>query len=116
MRIAPEALVHPKNRMLLMDVTAYCACKKCCGLGAMGITASGRKITYNGGRFVAADIKILPFGTKVIVPGYADGKPIEVIDRGGAIRGNHIDLFMPTHQQAVAWGKKRLQVTVIEKE
>src|ERR1700678_2528822 len=95
-RIAPQALVRQKKRIVMMDVTAYCACKKCCGSHAAGLTASGRRTTYNGGHFVAADIKLFPFGTKLIVPGYADSNPVEVIDRGGAIRGNHIDVFMPT--------------------
>lgn len=115
--ISADALVQSKvPRVLLMEVTAYCACKKCCGSRAQGLTASGRKITYNGGHFVAADLKVFPFGTKLIVPGYADGKPVEVIDRGGAIRGNHIDIFMPTHQNAVEWGKRRLQVTVLDEK
>ena len=94
-----------------MTVTAYCACKKCCGSHARGLTASGKPVTYNDGHFIAADIKVLPFGSKVSVPGYNDNKIVEVIDRGGAIKGNHIDVFMPSHQQAVDWGKKQLDVT-----
>ena len=113
--IAADALITPaKPRTLWMEVTAYCPCKKCCGSHATGITSSGRPITYNGGKFVAADLKLLPYGTRVIVPGYNDGKPVEVIDRGGAIRGSHIDIFMKTHEEAVEWGKKRLQVVVVD--
>jgi 3D (Asp-Asp-Asp) domain-containing protein len=36
-----------------------------------------------------------------------------VIDRGSAIKGNHIDLFFPDHETAVAWGKQRIAVTVV---
>ena len=97
-----------------MEVTAYCACKKCCGSHAQGLTASGHRISYNGGHFVAADTRLLPFGTKLVIPGYANGKPVEVIDKGGAIKGRHIDLFMPTHQKAVEWGKQWIAVTVVE--
>ncbi|HZK81823.1 MAG TPA: 3D domain-containing protein [Humisphaera sp.] len=97
-----------------MFVTAYCACKKCCGSHAVGMTASGRPISYNGGHFIAADTTILPYGSKVIVPGYDDGHPVEVIDRGGAIKGAHIDVFMPTHEEAVEWGKKRLEITIVK--
>ncbi|HWE94538.1 MAG TPA: 3D domain-containing protein [Tepidisphaeraceae bacterium] len=108
----PTAAKQP--RVIWMQVTAYCACKKCCGPGAKGLTASGRHISYNGGHFVAADTKVFAFGTKFLIPGYAGGNAVEVVDRGGAIKGNHIDLFMPTHQQAVAWGNKWMQVTVAD--
>jgi 3D (Asp-Asp-Asp) domain-containing protein len=110
-----ETITHPKiARTIWMDVTAYCPCKKCCGSRAKGITSSGRPVSYNDGHFIAADIKVLPYGTKVIVPGYNDGNPVEVIDRGGAIKGNHVDIFMQTHPQAVEWGKRRLEVQVVE--
>lgn len=97
-----------------MLVTAYCACRKCCGSHAVGVTASGKPISYNQGHFIAADTRLLPYGTRVIVPGYNDDQPVEVIDRGGAIKGAHIDVFMPSHKQAVAWGKRRLDVIVLE--
>ena len=104
----------PRQHRMWMQVTAYCACKKCCGPKARGLTASGLPISYNGGRFVAADAKLFKFGTELIVPGYADGQPVEVIDRGGAIKGHHIDIYFPTHEQAKEWGRKWIQVTVIE--
>ena len=108
--IAPKA----KGRVVWMQVTAYCACKRCCGPSAHGLTASGRSVSYNSGHFVAADTRLLPFNTKLIIPGYANDKPVEVIDRGGAIKGNHIDLFFSTHEQAREWGVKWIAVTVLE--
>jgi 3D (Asp-Asp-Asp) domain-containing protein len=92
-----------------MVVTAYCPCTRCCGPNARGITASGKRVTANNGRFVAAD-RDLPFGTMLIIPGYNDGRPVEVLDRGGAIRGNRLDVFFPTHGEARQWGVRRLQV------
>ena len=103
-----------KVRTIRMQVTAYCACKKCCGPSARGLTASGRRVTYNGGAFVAADTGLLPFGTKLVIPGYHNGKPVEVIDRGSAIKGRHIDVFFPSHEQALEWGNQWLDVTVVE--
>jgi 3D (Asp-Asp-Asp) domain-containing protein len=96
-----------------MEVTAYCPCTKCCGPHASGTTASGKPVSYNAGRFVAADTRILPFGSKVIVPGYTQ-TPVEVIDRGSAIRGNHLDVFFSTHEQAVKWGRQWIPVTVLD--
>lgn len=106
--------VNPHKKVLWMEVTAYCGCTKCCGSSARGITASGRSIVYNGGQFVAADTKVLPFGTKVQIPGYANDQLVEVIDRGGAIKGNHLDVFFPTHEAAKEWGRKWMGVTVAQ--
>jgi 3D (Asp-Asp-Asp) domain-containing protein len=113
--VAPQRmLVTPKVRTMLMEVTAYCACKKCCGPSAQGITASGKRVNFNGGRFVAADPKILKFHTKLQIPGYANGQAVQVIDKGGAIKGNKLDVFFASHQEARQWGRQKLLVTVIE--
>lgn len=102
-------------RVRRMRVTAYCPCPKCCGRWADGVTTSGRPVTANGGRFVAAD-KALPLGTLLVVPGYADGKPVPVLDRGGAIRGRRLDVFFPTHQQARRWGVRWLDVAILSQQ
>lgn len=93
-----------------MKVTAYCPCSKCCGSSSDGITASNHRIQA-GDTFAAADRKY-PFGTKMIIPGYDNGRLIEVLDRGGAITGNHIDVFFPTHEQALQWGVKYINVSI----
>lgn len=106
--------IAPQSRTIWMEVTAYCPCPKCCGPHAQGLTASGKPVSYNGGHFVAADKRLFRFGAKLQIPGYADGQPVEVTDRGGAIKGNHIDVFFPTHEQAKQWGRKWIAVTVAE--
>ena len=110
---AAPAAATPKFRTIQMEVTAYCPCVKCCGPNAQGLTASGKTIAHNDGKFVAAD-KSLAFGTKLIIPGYAGGKIVEVQDRGGAIKGNKLDVFYPTHAEALKWGRQKLTVTVVE--
>ena len=102
-----------KWRTVPMRVTAYCPCSKCCGQYADGVTASGHKI-QPGDTFLAAD-KRYPFGTEMIVPGYNEDQPVKVLDRGGAIKGNRLDVFFHTHQQALEWGVKHLAVKVFEK-
>lgn len=106
--------VKSHKKTVWMVVTAYCSCTKCCGPKARGLTASGRSIAYNAGRFVAADTKLFKFGTQIQIPGYAGGEAVEVIDRGSAIKGYHIDLFFPTHEQAKEWGKRWMAVTVVD--
>lgn len=103
----------PHVHQIMMEVTAYCPCAKCCGPKAQGITASGKLVTYNAGRFVAAD-RSMPFGTKLIVPGYHNTQPVEVLDRGGAIKGNKLDVFFPTHKEALKWGRQHVLVTVVD--
>jgi len=105
--------IEPGRRVVWMEVTAYCACKKCCGPNAIGLTASGRRVSYNSGKFVAADTSVLPFGTKLIIPGY-DSQPVEVIDRGSAIKGNKLDVFFASHEEAMKWGRQMIAVTVVE--
>ena len=78
-------------------ITGYCGCSSCCGK-TTGITASGTKAT--AGRTIAADTAKLPFGTKVVINGHT----YTVEDRGGAIRGNRIDVFFSSHAKALEWG------------
>lgn len=104
----------PPRRTVWMEVTAYCPCTKCCGPNAVGLTASGKDVGYNAGRFVAADTKHLPFGTKLVIPGYHEAQPVEVIDRGGAIKGNKLDVFFPSHEDARHWGRRWVPVTVMQ--
>jgi 3D (Asp-Asp-Asp) domain-containing protein len=93
-----------------MRVTAYCPCEKCCGEYADGQTASGHHI-QPGDAFVAADRKY-PFGTEMVIPGYNDTKPVKVLDRGGAIKGDRLDLFFASHRQALEWGVRDIDVKV----
>ena len=90
----------------IFKVTAYCSCAKCCGK-ATGYTASGTKAT--AGRTVAASSQFA-FGTKLII----NGKEYVVEDRGGAVTGNKIDIYMNSHAEALAWGVKYLPVQVAE--
>ena len=99
---------------LRMRVTAYSPDARSCGIHADGMTASGLGVTTNGMHLVAADTDLLPFGTHISIPGYADGQPVPVLDRGGAIRGRRIDLLMPTHQAARDWGVQDIEVVVWE--
>ena len=42
------------------------------------------------------------------------GKEYVVEDRGGAIQGNRIDIYMDSHAEALAWGVKYLPVQVAQ--
>ena len=93
-----------------MRVTAYCACRICCGRNSDGRTANMHRIR-RGDVFVAADKKYR-FGTEIIVPGYNRDRSVEVMDRGRVIKGNRLDVFFNSHSTARKWGCKYLNVQV----
>ncbi|KOP28828.1 SH3 domain-containing protein [Exiguobacterium acetylicum] len=76
------------------------------------LTASGydvtNTITYNGMRIVAASSQY-PIGTRMHIEGI--GEAI-VLDRGGAIQGNRLDLLVGSQQEALNWGRQNVTVTV----
>ncbi len=76
----------------------------------VGVTSDGTKAKKG---IIAADITRYPYGTRMYVPGYGWG---EVHDIGSAIKGDHIDLFFPSEQEAKKWGKKYLQVIILLRE
>lgn len=98
-------------------VTAYCPCDLCCGKWAdvpmADRTVGGRRLAdllTELKPFVAAPAW-LPRGTMVSVPGYAGGRPVPVLDRGD-LADDQIDVFIPNHDAARLWGRRRLKVTV----
>ena len=106
----PQSEPADKWRTVRMKVTGYCPCSKCCGKHADGITANGH-IIQPGDTFVAAD-KRYSFGTEMVIEGYNNGQPVKVLDRGGAIKGNKLDAFFHTHQEALEWGVRYIDVKV----
>lgn len=95
-----------------MKVTAYSPDARSCGKWADGITFSGKSVWTNGMQLVAADRRVLPIGSVISVPGYAGGRPVPVLDIGGAIKGNRLDVLFPTHAEARQWGVRTIQVVV----
>lgn len=85
--------------------TGYCPCVKCCGKSS-GITASGAKATAG---VTVAMSKSYAFGTKVEIKGMGT---YTVQDRGGAISGNKVDIFFATHQEAINFGRRTVEVQV----
>jgi len=89
-----------------INASAYTAAADECGKSD-GITASGIKV-HKG---TLACPPQYPFGTKIKIEGY--GK-FTCEDRGGAIKGNKFDIYMPTKKQAFVFGRRNLTVEVIK--
>lgn len=102
------------SRTITMTVTGYSPGEESCGDSADGITSSLHSVWTNGMKMVAADTRVLPLGTVVSVPGYHNQQLVPVLDRGGKIKGNRLDLLYPTAKQARHWGVQKIKVTVWE--
>ena len=76
--------------------------------GTTGITATG-KVAVEG--IIAVDPKIIPLGTTVEI------KDVGVFiadDRGGKIKGNRIDIFFDSKEEAKDFGKKGVWLRFLE--
>lgn len=88
-------------------ITAYCACKLCCGPNAKGICANGK--TPKGNYTVAAS-RSIPFGTKCIIGGVC----YTVEDRLAKRYDSRIDVYFAKHSDARKFGiKHNQQVQII---
>ena len=110
----------------LYIVTAYCGCPICVNVPEYrdGKFASGKKIYWGG---IAADAKV-PFGAKVelfpmnpknmvAMMKILKGRTRYVVeDRGGKIKGRHIDIYIPDemggHKTALKWGVRRMRILI----
>lgn len=101
-------------RTIWMTVTGYSPDARSCGDSADGLTATMHSVTTNAMKLVAADPTILPYGSMVSIPGYDEESIVPVLDCGGAIKGDKIDLLFPTHEEALQWGRQRILVTIWE--
>ena len=120
--IRPPAGIAPT--VASMKTTSYCHCRRCCSykwmlfvpyqktgmfsyrLKNVGVTSSGAMARPGT---IAADTSIYPYGTIMHIPGYGYGR---VEDTGGAIKGQHIDLYRPSHWFARHWGVRSKKVKV----
>ncbi|WP_059170720.1 LysM peptidoglycan-binding and 3D domain-containing protein [Bacillus sp. FJAT-27445] len=105
---ATPAAENPSGKELVVTATAYTAsCEGC-----IGITATGIDLKNNpGAKVIAVDPSVIPLGSKVHVEGYGTAV---AGDTGGAIEGNKIDVFIPSKDAALKWGRKSVKVTILD--
>ena len=101
-----KATILPKGQFSI-NASAYTAAADECGKSD-GITASGLKVKEK--ETIACPAQF-PFGTKLKISGMGT---FVCQDRGGAIKGNHIDIYMQTKTQAFSFGRKILLAEVVE--
>lgn len=113
---------NPKNikykRLLTCTATAYDlsfqSCGKRPGDKGYGITATGTRACYGT---VAVDPSVIPLGSKLYIE-TADGSFIygysTALDTGGAIKGNKVDLFFDSYDDCMRFGRRTVNVYVLE--
>ena len=74
-----------------------------------GITATGTVPRWGT---IAVDPTIIPYGTKVYIPQFNEYFIAE--DCGGGIKGNKIDIFMNSESQCDNWGKRSIDIYIVE--
>jgi 3D (Asp-Asp-Asp) domain-containing protein len=97
--------VFPVGKFVI-NASAYTAAADECGKSD-GITASGLKVKEKN---TIACPPNFPMGTKINIEGYG---MYVCEDRGGAIKGNHIDIYMKTKKEAFAFGRRKLLAEVV---
>lgn len=96
------------TNQITVEATAYTA--NCAGCS--GITKTGVNLKANpNAKVIAVDPTVIPLGTKVHVEGYGYATAEDI---GGAIKGNRIDVFIPTQSGAVQFGRKQVKVTILD--
>lgn len=82
-------------------ITYYCPCVQCCGQWADGITASGEP--FRPWETLAVDPEVIPLGSRVCLL-WEDGRELwcRAVDTG--VTGNHVDLGVRSHEEALSLG------------
>lgn len=87
-------------------VTGYCSCEDCCDKPPYdewyGMTATGKKAKWGT---IAVDSEIISLGSALKIEGFED-TIFRAEDVGGSVKGKHIDIWFPDHQQALKFGKQ----------
>lgn len=116
------AVEEPEPEQVSMGnytITAYCPCEICCGYWATSrpLDENGEPIIYTAsgalaraGTTIAVDPRVIPHGTSVWFEGPDGMHEYIAQDTGGAVNGNHIDLYFDSHEEALSWGSQTREV------
>ena len=102
-------------RRVSMESTAYTLSQSCTGRSPdhplFGVTASGMQAQVG---VVAVDTNVIPFHTRLYIEGYGFAV---AGDRGGAIRGYKVDVFLNSMEEVRQWGRRHnVQVWILDEE
>jgi 3D (Asp-Asp-Asp) domain-containing protein len=99
-RLIDQEVSRGSDRIMVMECTAY--------------TWTGQRTksgTWPAVGTAAVDPKVIPLGTKLYIEGYG---PAVALDTGGAVKGNVIDVYLPTEAECWQWGRRQVEVRILE--
>jgi len=111
----PVPMPEPEPEWLPYEATAYTAnCRGCSGITAAGIDVRHTINDEDGRRIIAVDPKVIPLGT-VIEIRLSDGTVIDGVaaDKGGAIKGQKVDVLHKTRKEALEFGRQMVELRII---
>ena len=97
------ALLARSHKLEDVTITFYCCEERphICGTGT-GITASGRRVTPYVS--CAVDTDIIPLGSTIMIEHNGEMVYLRADDTGAAVKGNHIDIAVKGHSEALSLG------------
>ena len=96
----------PSHEIIAVPAQAYLAT----AYSLRGRTSSGRPASRG---VIAADPSVLPLGTRVRLEAGSFSGEYVVGDTGGAVRGRRIDIWTPTANEALRFGRRVVKLTVL---
>ena len=90
----------PEPEVMIFEATAYCY--------TGNRTATG---TWPSRGTIAVDPEVIPLGTRLHIEGYGEGI---AEDTGGLIKGDIIDVYMESEDECWQWGRRQVEVRIIE--
>ncbi len=99
-----EAAAIPSGRAIYVSASAYSAYDP----GNSKHTASGTLVRRG---VIAVDPDVIPLGTHVFIPGYGEAVAEDI---GSSIRGHRIDVAFDTHEEALSFGRRDLEIIIID--
>lgn len=104
--LMPVKTMAANNSLGLCKITAFCPCEECSdNYGRQ--TATQR--TARSGHTVAVDPDVVAYGTILKIGGHE----YVAEDCGAHVVGDHIDIFVDTHEEVREFGKKYKKVQII---
>lgn len=103
------ALLARSHKLEGATITFYCCEERphICGTGT-GITASGRRVTPYVS--CAVDTDIIPLGSTIMIEYNGGMAYLRADDTGPAVKGDHIDIAVKEHQEALSLGVKTADI------
>ena len=106
---AAENVEEPASQMVSLGVfktTGYCPCRSCsAGWGRNTCTGAVASSQHT----IAVDPREIPYGTRVMI----NGVVYIAEDKGGGVKGHHIDIFYDTHAESKNHGIQNVEVFLL---